>query len=84
MSLVIFFSFPNSADQDQSVGYISESQSSDSLRWHCGLPASSQLGEIPAQMPSYPLPHLEGLDNAKNRISKPAHMRRNIRCVYTL
>ncbi|XP_053092504.1 helicase ARIP4-like isoform X3 [Pangasianodon hypophthalmus] len=74
-------------DQDQSVGYSceNESQGSDPLRWHCGLPSSSPSGETPARMPSCPLPHLEGrspnlgLDNSKKRISKPAHMRRNIR-----
>ncbi|XP_053536183.1 helicase ARIP4 isoform X4 [Ictalurus punctatus] len=72
-------------DQNQNVGYSSEneSQGNNSLRWHCGLPSSS--GKTSTRMPSCPLSHLEGrspnigLDNAKKRISKPAHMRRNIR-----
>ncbi|XP_060787681.1 helicase ARIP4-like isoform X2 [Neoarius graeffei] len=74
-------------NQDQSVGYSSEneSQDSDSLRWHCGLLSSSPSAGTPARMPSCTLSHLQGrspdldLDNTKKRISKPAHMRRNIR-----
>ncbi|XP_027026818.1 helicase ARIP4-like isoform X1 [Tachysurus fulvidraco] len=74
-------------DQNQSVGYSSEneSQGSVSLQWHCGLPSSSSSGETPAQIPSCPLSLLKGcssilgLDNPKKRISKPTHMRRNIR-----
>ncbi|XP_046726872.1 helicase ARIP4-like isoform X1 [Silurus meridionalis] len=76
-------------DQDRSVGYSSEneSQGSDCLQWHCGPPSSSLLSENQAQMSSCPLSHLEGhgqnlgLNSNKKRISKPAHMRRNIRKV---
>ncbi|KAM9475031.1 helicase ARIP4-like [Clarias gariepinus] len=74
-------------DQGQSGNYSSEneSQGSDSLAWTCGLPSSSPSNETPAPMPSCPLSHVEehspnlGPDSTKTRISKPAHMRRNIR-----
>ncbi|XP_018593292.1 helicase ARIP4 isoform X1 [Scleropages formosus] len=71
---------PTEHPQGASFSTENEAQGGDTLGWERTSPSTSPSAEPPSRPPSQPNSQSSvSLSNTKKRVSKPAHMRRNIR-----